>query len=47
MLQQCTKKTLTTDPFDNTCEVDEVSLEVAAGGVVGLKCLQPSWNIDL
>jgi hypothetical protein len=38
-LQQCTKKTLTTDPFDNTCEADEVSPEVEEGGVVGLKCL--------
>jgi hypothetical protein len=29
-------------PFDNTCEEDEVSPEVEAGGVAGLKCLQPS-----
>jgi hypothetical protein len=41
MLQQCTNKNLTTDPFDNTCEVDEVSPEVEAGVVTGLKCLQP------
>ena len=41
MLQQHTNKTLTTNPFGNTCEVDEVSLEVEAGVVVGLKCLQP------
>jgi hypothetical protein len=40
-LQQRTKKTLTNDPFDNTCEVDEVSPEVEAGVVVGLQCLQP------
>jgi hypothetical protein len=33
MLQQCTNKTLTTDPFGNTCEVDEVSPEVEAGGL--------------
>jgi hypothetical protein len=46
-LQQRTNKTLTTDPFGNTCEADEVSPEVEAGGVVGLKCLQPSWDTDL
>jgi hypothetical protein len=40
-LQQRTNKTLTTDPFDNTCEADEVSPEVEAGVVAGLKCLQP------
>jgi hypothetical protein len=40
-LQQCTNKTLTTSPFDNTCEVDEVSPEVEAGVIIGLKCLQP------
>jgi hypothetical protein len=34
-------KTLTTDPFNNTCEADEVSPEVEAGVVAGLKCLQP------
>jgi hypothetical protein len=34
-------------PFGNTCEADEVSPEVEAGGVVGLKCLQPSWDTDL
>jgi hypothetical protein len=38
-LQQRTNKTLTTGPFGNTCEVDEVSPEVEAGVVVGLKCL--------
>jgi hypothetical protein len=47
MLQQCTNKTLTTGPFSNTCEADEVSPKVEAGGVVGLKCLQPSWDTDL
>jgi hypothetical protein len=41
MLQQCTNKTLTTDPFGNTCEADEVSPEVEAGVVAGLRCLQP------
>jgi hypothetical protein len=35
------QKTLTTDPFDKTYEADEVSLEVEAWVVVGLKCLQP------
>jgi hypothetical protein len=40
-LQQRTKKTLTTGPFGNTCEADEVSPEVEAGVVVGLECLQP------
>ena len=41
MLQECTNKTLTTDPFNNTCEVDEVSPEVEAGVVARLRCLQP------
>jgi hypothetical protein len=41
MLQQRTKKTLSTTPFDNTCEENEVSLEVEAGVVAGLKCMQP------
>jgi hypothetical protein len=40
-LQQHTNKTLTTSPFGNTCEVDEVSLKVDAGVVAGLRCLQP------
>jgi hypothetical protein len=40
-LQQCTNKTLTTGPFSNTCEADEVSPKVEAGVVAGLKCLQP------
>jgi hypothetical protein len=39
--QQRTKKTLTTDPFGNTCEANEVSPEVEAGVVAGLWCLQP------
>jgi hypothetical protein len=39
--QKHTKKTLNTDPFGNTCEVDEVSPEVEAGVVAGLHCLQP------
>jgi hypothetical protein len=33
MLQQRTKKTLTNGPFGNTCEADEVSPEVEAGGL--------------
>jgi hypothetical protein len=33
MLQHCTNKTLTTAPFDNTCEADEVSPKVEAGGL--------------
>jgi hypothetical protein len=39
--QESTNKTLTTDPFESTCKEDEVSPEVEAGVVVGLKCLQP------
>jgi hypothetical protein len=39
-LQQRTKKTLNTDHFGNTCEADEGSLEVEAGVVTELKCLQ-------
>ena len=39
--QEGTNKTLTIDPFDNTCEVDEVSPKVEAGGLAGLRCLQP------
>jgi hypothetical protein len=46
-LQQRTNKTLTTGPFGNTCEAYEVSPKVEAGVVAGLKCLQPSWDIDL
>jgi hypothetical protein len=41
MLQQHTNKTLTTGPFDNTYEADEVSSEVEAGVVVALRRLQP------
>ena len=40
-------KTLTIDPFRNICEEDEVSPEVEGRGVVGLKCLKPSWDADL
>jgi hypothetical protein len=47
MLQHHTNKTLTTGPFDNTYEEDEVSPEVEAGVVAGLKCLQASWDIDM
>ena len=39
--QESTNKTLTTDPFSNTCEADVVSPEVEAGVVVELQCLQP------
>jgi hypothetical protein len=41
MLQQRTNKTLTTGPFGNTCEADEVSTEVETGVVAGLRCMQP------
>jgi hypothetical protein len=34
------QQALTTGPFGNTCEADEVSPEVAIGGVVGHRCLQ-------
>jgi hypothetical protein len=46
-LQQHTEKTLTTSLLGNTCEADEVSTEVKAGVVAGLKCPQPRWDIDL
>jgi hypothetical protein len=39
-LQENTNKTLTTDPFENTCEADEVSPEVEVGVVARLRCLQ-------
>jgi hypothetical protein len=39
--QERTNKTLTTDPFDNTCEVYEVSPKVEVGVVAGLQCIQP------
>ena len=39
--KECTKKSLTTDPFGNTCEADDVSPEVEAGVVSRLRCLQP------
>jgi hypothetical protein len=39
--QEHTNKALTTDPFGNTCEADEVSPEVEAGVVARLRCLQP------
>jgi hypothetical protein len=39
--QEHTNKTLTTDPFGNTCEADEVSPEAEVGVVSGLKCLKP------
>ena len=39
--QERTNKTLTTGPFGNTYEADEVSTEVEAGVVAGLRCLQP------
>jgi len=40
-LQQHTKKTLTTSPFGNTSEENEVSLKVEVGVVAGLQCLHP------
>jgi hypothetical protein len=46
-LQQRTYKTLTTSPFGNTCEPNDVSPEVEVGGIVGLKCIQPSWDTDM
>jgi hypothetical protein len=39
--QEGTNKALTTGPFGNTCEADEVSPEVEAEVVTGLRCLQP------
>jgi hypothetical protein len=39
--QECTNKALTTNPFKNTCEVNEVSPEVEAGVVARLIYLQP------
>jgi hypothetical protein len=39
--QEHTNKTLTTDPFGNTCEADEVSPKVEVGVVEGLRCMQP------
>ena len=40
-LQQRTNKTLTTNPFGNTYEADEVSPKVEAGVVARLRCMQP------
>ena len=39
--QEHTNKALTTDPFGNTYEADEVSPKVEAGVVARLRCLQP------
>jgi hypothetical protein len=39
--QEHTNKALTTGPFGNTCEADEVSPEVEVGVVARLRCLQP------
>jgi hypothetical protein len=39
--QERTNKNLTIIPFSNTCEANEFSLEVEAGMVAGIKCLQP------
>jgi hypothetical protein len=39
--QECTNKALTTGPFGNTCEADEISPEVEVGVVERLRCLQP------
>jgi hypothetical protein len=40
-LQQHTNKTLTIGPFGNTCQSDEVSPEVEAGVVAGIRLLSP------
>jgi len=40
------QQTLTIVPFGNTCEADEVSPEVAIGGVAGNMCLQPEGVQD-
>ena len=45
--QECTNKALTTNPFNNTSEAYEVSPEVEAGVVAGLRFLQPRWDTDL
>jgi hypothetical protein len=37
--QELTNKALTTDPFGNTCEADEVSPEVKVGVVARVRCL--------
>ena len=47
MLQKCTNKTLTINPFGKTFKEDEVSPKVEAGVVAGLKCLQPRWDTDM
>ena len=39
--QESTNKTLTTGPFSNTYEANEVSPEVETGVVAGLRCMQP------
>jgi hypothetical protein len=39
--QEHTNKALTTGPFGNTCEADELSPEVEVGVVARLRCLQP------
>jgi hypothetical protein len=39
--QERTNKALTTDHFGNTCEVDEISLDVEVEVVAGVRCLQP------
>jgi hypothetical protein len=39
--QEHNNKSITTVPFGNTCEADEVSLEVEARVVARLRCLQP------
>ena len=47
-IEQSTNKTLTTDPYGNTCEADEVSPEAAKRGVAGQRCLQPGeYQVDL
>jgi len=42
------QQALTTDPFDNTCEVDAVSPKVAYEAVAGQRCLQQGeYQVDL
>jgi hypothetical protein len=47
MLKSALTKTLTTSPFGNTYEADDVSPEVEAGVVAGLRCLQHRWDTDM
>jgi hypothetical protein len=47
-IQQSTNKTLTTGPFNNTYEENEVSPEAAKRGVARQRCLQPGeYQVEL